>query len=271
MRTFISYSHKDKKWYEMLKIQLKSLEREKLIEPWSDYEILPGSNIDDNIKHKMEQSELFLLLISPDFIASDYCIDKELEHAIERHNSDTAIVVPIIVRFCNWESVNAISRLKALPNDAKPVSDTKNHDKAFLQVINGIKKLISSHKVHSETENTNRNPNYSEFTESNQDTIDSRSALQFILTNSPEGKANYLILHIGNHIEKYKESLDQLPRNIEDEIGVSDYSSVLDILKKLKSEGLITYEIYKSRKGQEFKNIDLTEAGWKDYQLQFEP
>ena len=145
MRAFISYCHADKKLYERLKTHLKSLEREKLVEPWSDYEILPGSNIDDEIKHKMEESELFLLLISPDFIASDYCFGKELDHAINRHYSGTAKVIPIILEPCNLESISELLKLKALPDEAVPISTFNNHNVAFSQVIEGLKLVISDY------------------------------------------------------------------------------------------------------------------------------
>ena len=270
MRTFISYCHEDKELYNRLKVHLKSLERVELIEPWSDYEILPGKNIDNEIKKKMEESELFLLLVSPDFIASDYCMGVELKYAVNRHNLNTARVVPIILEDCNWKLIDSISQLKVLPEDAKPVRDTRRHDKAFSKIIIGLERVISDFTKHSGSKNINHNPNYSRISAQNQKIVDNRSTLETALTNTPEGKASFLILQIGNHVNLYKESLYELPSHIEDKIGVSDYSSVLEILKKLNNEGLIVYDIFNSRNRQEFRNFNLTESGRDFYHSLFE-
>ena len=168
MRAFISYCHADSDIFNRLMVHLKSLEREKIIDTWSDYNIVPGQDISESVKLNMEHSELFLLLISPDFIASDYCIEKELEYVIKRHNLGTALVVPVIVRPCNWKSVYNISQLKALPNDAKPISSTRNQDKAYLQVIEGIKEFVFNYNQQLDTAPTINNLKRSTSFESNQ-------------------------------------------------------------------------------------------------------
>ena len=97
MKAFISYSRKDEAALERLHIHLAVLRREGHIDEWFDREILAGGEIDAEIAERLESSELFLLLVSPDFLASDYCVEREMERALERHRSGEARVVPIIV------------------------------------------------------------------------------------------------------------------------------------------------------------------------------
>lgn len=77
----------------------------------------------DEFHSELEATDLFLFLVSPDFIASDYCVEQEMRRALERHDAGDARVVPIIVEPCNWTSMNALRRLKAVPIDGKPVSE----------------------------------------------------------------------------------------------------------------------------------------------------
>lgn len=84
---------------------------------------------------------MFLLLISPDFIASDYCVEKELARAIERHDEGSARVIPIIIEPCDWASMPRLRRLKAVPDDGKPVSEWANENTAFLNIAQEIRRV----------------------------------------------------------------------------------------------------------------------------------
>lgn len=78
MKAFISYSHKDRAALDSLHTHLTSLIRDGRIEAWFDREILPGGDLDAEIAKELESCELFLLLVSPDFLASIYCIEREM-------------------------------------------------------------------------------------------------------------------------------------------------------------------------------------------------
>ena len=79
-----------------------------------------------------------MLLISSDFLASDYCYDIEMERAIERHESGEARVIPVIIRDCLWTDTS-FGKLLALPQDGKPVDSSPNRDEAFTVVARGIR------------------------------------------------------------------------------------------------------------------------------------
>lgn len=140
MKAFVSYSHKDRDALDRLHVHLASLRREGKIEAWFDRDILAGSELDTEIAAQLETCDLFLLLVSPDFLASDYCVEKEMKRALERHEAGEARVVPIIVEPCDW-ATSPLRKLKAVPEDGKPISDWTNRNTAFLNVIQEIRRI----------------------------------------------------------------------------------------------------------------------------------
>ena len=150
MKIFISYSHKDEWLKEELQATLKVIERRSDLFVWHDRMILPGQNIDDEIDENLEDADLFLMLVSTDFIASHYCYLKEFKRAKERHEQNEIEIVPIIVRHCSWEN-SPIGELNALPRDGTPVNGDGQHrdkpetrDLAWTQVSKGLETLIDS-------------------------------------------------------------------------------------------------------------------------------
>ena len=134
MKAFISYSHKDDVALERLHTHMAVLRREGRLDAWFDREILAGGDLDAEIVEQLESCGLFLLLVSPDFLASDYCVDREMERALERHHAGEAQVVPIIVEPCDWKST-PLRKLKALPRDGKPISEWMNENNAYIDVV----------------------------------------------------------------------------------------------------------------------------------------
>ena len=141
MKVFISYSHKDEAALERLHTHLAVLRRDGRIDEWFDREILAGGEIGAEVAERLESSGLFLMLVSPDFLASDYCVEREMERALERHRSDDARVIPIVVEPCDWAST-PLRDLKALPRDGKPVSDWTNENNAYLDVVQELRRVL---------------------------------------------------------------------------------------------------------------------------------
>lgn len=141
MKAFISYPHKDSEALDRLHVHLASLRRDGKIDAWFDREILAGDELDKEIAAQLESCELFLLLVSPDFLASDYCVEKEMTRALQRHEAGQARVVPIIVEPCDWTS-SPLRKLKAVPLDGKPISEWTNRNTAFLNVIQEIRRIV---------------------------------------------------------------------------------------------------------------------------------
>jgi hypothetical protein len=140
-QAFISYSHRDEKSLDRLHTHLALLRREKLIATWYDRNILAGSNFDRDIATRLKDSDLFLALLSPDFLASDYCYEKEMDVALKRHEEGSLRVVPIVLEPCDWKS-SPLGRLKALPKDGKPISLWTNENVAYLDVTTELRRLL---------------------------------------------------------------------------------------------------------------------------------
>ncbi len=142
---FLSYAHADEAYRRELEKHLASLRREGFIAPWHDRKIVPGADIGREIDANLERADIILLLVSPDFIDSDYCYDIEMKRAVGRHRDGSARVIPVIVRPCDWHSA-PFGRLKALPKDGTPISTYSNPDEAFLEVAQAIRALAGSVK-----------------------------------------------------------------------------------------------------------------------------
>src|SRR5437660_209602 len=103
IRIFLCYAHEDELLLQELEKQLKLLKRQGWIEIWHDREISPGANWTQEIKKYLNTSDIILLLVSPDFINSDYCYGVEMQRAMERHQAGEACVIPIILRPVSWQ------------------------------------------------------------------------------------------------------------------------------------------------------------------------
>lgn len=140
-RLFFSYSHKDEDLRSALETHLAMLRREGLILPWHDRRITAGQSWNSEIDKNINEADIIILLISPDFINSDYCYGKELMRALERHESGEAHVLPIISRPVDWTRA-PFSKLQALPKDGIPVTTWTNRDEAWLDVARGVRNTV---------------------------------------------------------------------------------------------------------------------------------
>jgi len=141
IEVFYSYSHRDEAMREELERHLSILKRTGAITAWHDRKIGAGGEWDGQIATHLESARVILLLISADFLASDYCWDNELERALARHQAGTARVIPIILHPVDWEGA-PFSKLQALPTDARPVSTWPNRAEAFADIAKGIRAAV---------------------------------------------------------------------------------------------------------------------------------
>src|SRR5207244_2040719 len=140
---FFCYAHEDKALLNKLKTHLKPLQQKGLIDVWEDRDINAGVVWEKEISEHLKTAQIILLLVSPDFMASDYCYGVEMRRAIERHERDEARVIPIILRHVYWQA-SPLGKLQALPTNAQPVASSKwkNWDEAFINVADGIRKVV---------------------------------------------------------------------------------------------------------------------------------
>ena len=140
---FYSYSHKDAQYRNDTETALSLLKKNNLLKDWSDLNILPGQTISKEIRKKMDEVDILVFLLSPDFINSDECM-KEWDYSKQLAAEGKPISrIPIILRDCSWKDLLGNDDIKALPKDGKPVANFDNKDTAWQQVYTGIKAVIS--------------------------------------------------------------------------------------------------------------------------------
>ena len=122
---FFSYAPKDQRLRDQFETQLSLLKQQGLISSWHDRKIGAGKDWLQEANSHLEAAQIILLLISPGFIASDYCYGVEMKRAMERHEAGQCLVIPIILRRVTWEDT-PFQKLDVLPANAKPATGWRN-------------------------------------------------------------------------------------------------------------------------------------------------
>jgi len=143
---FYSYSHKDEELRDELENHLSILKRQGVIAGWHDRKIGAGYAWQGEIDAHLNSAAVILLLISADFLASDYCYDIEMKRALERHKTGEARVIPVILRAVDWQGA-PFGKLQCLPTDGRPVTSWTNRDEAFRDVVKGIRAALEESLV----------------------------------------------------------------------------------------------------------------------------
>lgn len=143
LRIFLSYAREDEEMKQRLHVFLAPLRRSGRVAVWHDSEILPGEEWDTAIKTEIAQADLILLLVSPDFLASDYIWQHEISKAMERHERKEASVVPVFLRPCDWQDM-PFARVQGLPINTRSVTQYENADEAYLEIVQGIRRILET-------------------------------------------------------------------------------------------------------------------------------
>lgn len=153
-KIFISYCHRDRSFLAGLSSHMIGLIRSGLITKWTDYKIKAGDQLDDSIQEALSKADFVLLLVSVDFLNSEYCIAKEFQKSINRQAQyGRPRIIPIIVKSCDWLSIEGLKNLKALPLDGRPIKSYTDYDKAYLEIVQGIRDIIiENEKIHIKEE-----------------------------------------------------------------------------------------------------------------------
>jgi hypothetical protein len=142
---FISYSHHDENWRKRFEKHLKALEMQGTILIWDDHRIKTGDNWSPRINEAINRADLALLLISPDFLASEFIIKKELPDLLERKKQGMP-VFPVIIRHCIWEAFDCIKEMKMQPIDAGPIENyaKKKQEEIITGIVKELLKILKN-------------------------------------------------------------------------------------------------------------------------------
>lgn len=146
-KAFISYTHGDEGLKDRLIAHLASLKHERLIDVWHDRMLRAGEHLDPAIQAKLAEADLIILLVSADFINSQYCYEEEMLRAFERQREGQAIVVTLILKPCQWTTVplgkgSKLGDFLALPRDGKPVTKWADPEEAFDNVVAELRRIL---------------------------------------------------------------------------------------------------------------------------------
>lgn len=141
LHVFCCYARADQSYLLELRKRLIPLQREGLIAIHTDIDVSPGEEWEPKIQQYLNTAHVILLLVSPDFIASDYCYSNEMKRALERHKEGKVLVIPILLRAVDLHRL-PFGSIQCLPTDAKPIKSWADVDDAFLDVTNGIIEAI---------------------------------------------------------------------------------------------------------------------------------
>ena len=136
-----SYAHEDEDLRDRLEKHISTLKRNNRIVCWHDRNIRAGSTWNRAISEHLDTAQIILLLISADFLDSEYCNTVEVKRALQRHKKGEACVIPVILRPADWHD-EKFAQLQALPRDGKPVVKWSDPDEALVEVAKGIKKVV---------------------------------------------------------------------------------------------------------------------------------
>jgi hypothetical protein len=139
---FFSYCHADEPLRDQLEKHLAVLKNQGIIHAWHDRRIGAGQEIDHEIDRHIEADDVILLLVSSDFLASNYCYNIEMKRAIARHEAGEAIVIPVILRPCDWHEA-PFGKLLGVPTDGRPITTWPNIDSAFLEVAKAVREAAN--------------------------------------------------------------------------------------------------------------------------------
>ncbi len=169
---FISYSHDDKIFKENLLKHLSGLKQNGLIQHWHDKEIIPGTEWSKEIINKLLTADVILFIVTANLMHSNFINRVEITKAFEQHKLKKLIIVPVIAKPCDFESL-AISKFLALPEDGKAITTWDNEDSAYLNIVKGLKKIITDFNK------TNNSDNKSSFNNLNQIILSISNILPF--------------------------------------------------------------------------------------------
>jgi TIR domain len=138
---FASYAPQDTPLQRELKEHLRPLQRAGLIELWPDRDMSAGTEWEQQSSQLFHAAQIILLLVSIDYLNSDYCSGVEMKQALERHERGEVWLLPLLVRPCFWNR-SPLGKLQVLPNNGQPVTTWANREEAWLDVVQALSRVI---------------------------------------------------------------------------------------------------------------------------------
>ena len=143
-QVFISYSHRDKQWLERLQVHLKPFVRDGLFDYWDDTRIRSGQKWQEEIERALAATKVAVLLISADFLASDFIVTQELPHLLDAAESEGATILPVIIGPSQFES-SLLKQFQAANSPSKPLRSLSKgkQEEVFVKIAQDVRNTIN--------------------------------------------------------------------------------------------------------------------------------
>lgn len=148
-KVFISYSRKDFDFKDKVVLHLKILEPQADLEIWSDDKIQPGGDWFGEIKKSLSEAKVIIMLISANFLTSQFILHVEVPRILERRKNDGATVIPILIKPCAWQSQQWLTGMQITPDDGKALSEKggPQRDKLLAHLVIELKNILNSKNI----------------------------------------------------------------------------------------------------------------------------
>lgn len=142
-RIFISYSHADSEWARLLEIHLRPLIKSRDLTVWDDTKIQTGSSWREEIVSAIEQADVAVLLVSPDYLASDFILDAELPTLLRAAEERGLRIIWVAIRPSLFDDT-AIAQFQAANDPNAPLSElnSSQRDRAFVNIARRISESV---------------------------------------------------------------------------------------------------------------------------------
>jgi energy-coupling factor transporter ATP-binding protein EcfA2 len=148
MKLIYSSASADEAFREQLSAHLHSLVQQGWLSEWHERLIPAGSEVAQERRRAWRSADIVLLLLSADYFLSDAYDDQEMQQALERHRSGQVLIIPVLIRPCEWQSTT-VGHLQCLPRNRVAVTLWEDRDAALLSVAQELHHLITTRQAPS--------------------------------------------------------------------------------------------------------------------------
>lgn len=136
-KVFVSYSHADKKWLQMLQVHIAPLEHNNIVDRWDDTKIAPGGKWQEEIADAIRSAKVAVLLVSAYFVASEFIVSNELPPLLEAAEHEGTVILPVIISPC---LMGSLSKFQAVNPPSKPLVDLDrgDRDRVWVKLMEAI-------------------------------------------------------------------------------------------------------------------------------------
>ncbi|MGA2116183.1 MAG: protein kinase [Bryobacteraceae bacterium] len=143
---FVSYSHRDSEWLDRIRVHLRPIERQRLIQLWDDTRIRPGQEWRKEIERSLESAACAILLVSPHFLASDFCTAEEIPRLLEGARDRGVKILPVIISPCRFQETPDISVFQAVNSPSRTLAEMPGpeRDRTLIKLVEAVHRSLGS-------------------------------------------------------------------------------------------------------------------------------